>query len=121
MTPRGKVRTLTYVTATDSGVERSFDAGEGITIGSDPEGLVIPGWAGESVVLISGDSLHLRPGMRVNMCDDVGGDRLVGEFEELAEAGTQSKVIPIRGRRINVRVSAGITVFIQPATSEDES
>jgi hypothetical protein len=108
-----RLRAGAYVAAEQRIVhERVFDAGGDVTIGADEAaGLVVPSWVGPPVLLISGGSLlHLAPGMRVNMCDDAGGARIVGTFEELIARG-EAMPIPIQLRRMNIRVRQGFSVL----------
>ncbi|CAN5456247.1 hypothetical protein BH09MYX1_BH09MYX1_52190 [soil metagenome] len=68
------------------------------------------GLVGANRVVIEGATLFLGPGMRVNMCGDLGADSLIGEFEELSLNGEEVR-IPIRGRRMNIRLSESMTLF----------
>ena len=119
-----ELRAAVYVNAENRIVdERTFPPGADVTIGADPNaGLVVPGWAGAAVLLISGGTLlNLSPGMRVNMCDDHGGERIVGTFDELFAAGV-TMPIPLNRRRVNVRVREGVSVFTKYlAEGESES
>jgi 8-oxo-dGTP pyrophosphatase MutT (NUDIX family) len=76
-------------------------------------GLVVPGWNGPNLLLISrGTHLHLGPGMRLLMCDEAGGQRVCGELEELQGDGmTFPLEIPVS--RLNVRVQDGVSVFVE--------
>lgn len=90
-------------------VERTFDAGADISLGGEAAGLVVPGWTGPTVLLMTGGNLlHLEPGMRLHMCHDNGEDRVVGTFEELAAKGITSP-IQITVSKLNIRVR--ISVF----------
>ena len=92
--------------------ERTYGPGADVRLGGDPaSGLVVPDWTGPSLLLISGDGLlHLAAGMRVNMCDEHGAERIVGTYEELLAKGT-AMPIPILGRAMNIKVREGISVF----------
>lgn len=93
-------------------VERTFEPGSDITIGSDAAaGLVLPDWAGPKLLLIEGgDALNLEPGMRLHMCHDNGEERVEGTFEELVARGM---MVPIRiaVSKLNIRVRDGISVL----------
>ena len=93
--------------------ERTFDPGADVVLGSDPAaGLAVPGWRGPSVVLISrGTLLHLAAGMRLIMCDEAGGQRVTGTFEEL-QATRMTFPTPIPVSRLNVRVQPGVLAFV---------
>lgn len=85
--------------------------GEDVTIGQLGEATVsVPGWHTPPVRLVTGELLHLAPGMRVNMCGDSGEDRIVGTYDELLAAGITIP-IPLCGRRVNVLIRAGVSVF----------
>lgn len=87
--------------------------GEDVTIGQLGEATVsVPGWHTPPVRLVTGEHLHLAPGMRVNMSRDGGEDRIVGTYDELLAAGVVMP-IPIEGRRINVLLRAGVSVFVK--------
>ncbi len=89
--------------------ERIFAPSEDVVIG-EATGLIVPGW-GHPTLLISHDGfLHLSPGMRVNMCADDGEDQVIGTYEELLANGTVMP-IPIRLRRMNIRVRQGVSIF----------
>jgi hypothetical protein len=101
-----RLRAGAYVAAEQRIVhERVFEAGADVTIGADEAaGLVVPSWVGPPLLLISGGNLlHLAPGMRVNMCDEAGGARIIGTFEELTARG-EALPIAIQLRRMNIRV-----------------
>ncbi|MFO0736431.1 MAG: hypothetical protein U0270_11140 [Labilithrix sp.] len=109
------MRAGVYVRADDAIVcERRLDACSDIRIGRDGDGaeLSCAAWEGGPHLLFSGDGmLHLAPGMRVNMCGIDGDARIVGTYEELIEGMTMP--LPILGRRMNIRVREGISVFAQ--------
>ncbi len=92
--------------------EGTFEPGSDVVLGADTTcTLVVPGWEGPPIRLISGDGfLHLAEGMRVNMCGDGGASRIMGTYDELNAAGTPLP-IPILQRRINVTVRKGLLVF----------
>jgi hypothetical protein len=94
--------------------EQLFEPGDDVLIGMDANAkLVVPGWIGQSLLLISkGAFLHLEPGMRLHMCNEGGLDRVVGTFEDLVADGM---VFPIRINvtMLNVRVRDGISVFVK--------
>jgi hypothetical protein len=92
--------------------ETILPAGEDLVIGGGPPAtLVVPDWTAPPLLVISGGTqLHLGPGMRVNMCGDEGKDHIVGTYEELL-AGGMSLPIPIALRRMNIRVTNGLSVF----------
>jgi hypothetical protein len=99
--------------------KRLFESGADVRIGADAtEGLVVPGWTGETLLLISrGHLLHLGPGMRLHMCHDEGEDRVIGEFDELVASGVVSP-IPINVSKLNIRVREGISVFATYLTDD---
>lgn len=92
--------------------EQTFDASTDVRLGGTTrDALLVPGWTGPPVLLISADGfLHLRPGMRVNMCGDHGASRVVGSFEELLASGIPIP-IPILRRRMNIRIGEGVSIF----------
>jgi hypothetical protein len=59
--------------------------------------------------------------MRINMCGDQGEDRIVGTYEELL-AGGVSLPISIALRRMNIRVTQGLSIFAKylPDSAESE-
>ncbi len=89
-----------------------FEPGSWVTLGRRANAsLAFREWGGPDLLLISnGSLLHLEPGMRVDMCDDGGGGRVKGTFEELHEIGIET---PIRVRvcKLNIGVRDGISVF----------
>lgn len=93
--------------------ELVLPAGEDVTIGQLGEATVsVPGWHTPPVRLVTGELLHLAPGMRVNMCRDGGEDRVVGTYDELVAAGV-GMPIPIGGRKVNVLLRDGVSVFVK--------
>lgn len=91
--------------------EVTFPSDASITIGDATASLHVPGWSRDNMLLIeAGHHLHLGPGMRVNMCRDGGSDRIVGTFDELVASGTAIP-IPVDGRRMNILVQNGISIF----------
>jgi hypothetical protein len=94
-------------------IDKVFDAGADVTFGTDPAaGLVVPGWREANALLISeGVNLHLAPGMRLIMCDEVGGNRITGTFEELQAAGMTSP-FPIPVSRLTVQLRGLASIFI---------
>lgn len=101
--------------------EATLRPDQDLVLGSDSSAsLVVPDWTGPNVLVISSDGhLHLAPGMRVNMCARTGGMHLIATYEELLERGT-TLPIPIMGRRMNIRVSAGLSVFAKYVTERGE-
>jgi hypothetical protein len=94
-------------------VHKVFDAAADVTLGTDlAAALVVPGWREPNTLLISkGVSLHLAPGMRLIMCDEVGGNHVAGTFEELQAAGITSPIqIPVS--RLTVQLRGIASVFI---------
>jgi hypothetical protein len=94
-------------------VDKVFDAGSDVTLGTDlAAALVIPGWREPNTLLISkGVHLHLAAGMRLNTCDELGGNHVVGTFEELQAAGITSPIqIPVS--RLTVQLRGIASVFI---------
>jgi hypothetical protein len=93
--------------------EGMFLPGAEVVLGADKSaGLVVPGWSGPTVLLISrGTHLHLGPEMRLLMCDEAGGHRVCGEFEELQQGMRFPLEIPVS--RLNVRVQEGVSVFVE--------
>jgi hypothetical protein len=94
-------------------VDKVFDAGADVTLGTDlAAALVVSGWREPNTLLISkGVSLHLAPGMRLIMCNEVGGNRVAGTFEELQAAGITSPIqIPVS--RLTVQLRGIASVFI---------
>jgi hypothetical protein len=92
--------------------ETTVPAGSDVTIGATPAAsLVVAEWSDAPFLLIAaGAMLHLSGGMRVNMCGDNGERRVVGTFEELRAAGV-TMPIAIDGRRMSIRLRAGLSVF----------
>lgn len=93
---------------------RVYPAGATVTLGGPGSaGLVVPRWTlGELTLISEGALLHLTPGMHVNMCDDDGGGRVRGTFEELTEAGL-SFPMEVRVCKLNVRARADVSVFVR--------
>jgi len=93
-----------------------------LVLGGDASAsLVVPDWSGPAIRLVTRDGLlHLAPGMRVNMCGDGGSGRIVGTYEELVAEGV-SLPIAIMGRRLNVRVRAGLSVFAKYVNDRGEA
>lgn len=92
-----------------------------LVLGGDSSAtMVVPGWIGPNVLVISSDGLlHLAPGMRVNMCGNNGSRHLVGTFEELVDRDI-GLPIAIERRRMNIRVSAGLSVFAKYVNEQGE-
>jgi hypothetical protein len=57
--------------------------------------------------------------MRVNMCGDDGEDRIVGTYEELLARGVTFP-ITIALRRMNIRVTEGLSVFAKYIDDREE-
>lgn len=99
--------------------EHDFGMDERVVIGSShASNIRLDGWRTD-LILIEGNAVQLTPGMRVNMCGDLGADPVVGTFEELAR-GNSVLWIAIRDRRINVRLSPAYSAFIKQVLQERE-
>ena len=64
--------------------------------------------------------LHLAPGMRLIMCDETGGQRVTGTFEEPQATGMTFPT-PIPVSRLNVRVQPGVlalVLFVEPEAGQ---
>jgi hypothetical protein len=93
--------------------ERTFSPGADVVLGADASaGLVVPGWLGPNVLLISqGTFLHLAPKMRLVMCDEDGGHRVTGTYEELQAQGVTFPIsIPVS--RLNIRLREGTSAYV---------
>jgi hypothetical protein len=99
-------------------VNTILDPGSDVTLAADETaGLAVPGWSEPPLVLISGGTLlNLGPGMRLIMCDEAGGRRVAGEFEELCASG-MSFPMPVLVSRLNIRVRKGASVFVELVTA----
>lgn len=95
-----------------SGSDLVAGRGEGAT-------LVLPAWVGpNALVLERGHLLHMRPGMRVNMCHDGGVDRVMGTYEEL-EAQRMTLPIEVIVGGANIRIQAGLSLFVKYLSLEE--
>ncbi|MBX3188621.1 MAG: hypothetical protein KF819_16510 [Labilithrix sp.] len=113
--PNRRIRVGVYVAAYEAIVaEYVFAPGADVTLGADDTAaLRVRGWSGASIRLIErGLLLHFSPGMRLIMCDEAGGRRVTGTFEELRDQGMLFPMT-ITVSRLNVRVRDGISVFIE--------
>ena len=99
--------------------EATLDAGVDIVVGAEsPATVCVPGWNDAYLVVVEGEELIFRPGMRVNVCDAMGENRIVGTFAELFE-GPEPKRITVGNRRVNVLVNAGFSLFIDAQFEPD--
>ena len=93
-------------------VEAALERGNDVIVGAAPPATVcLQGWSEPPMLVVDGEDLLLRPGMRVNMCGPAGENRIVGTFEELFD-GDGVRRIAIGNRRVNVCVNARFTLFI---------
>lgn len=95
-------------------IERVFNPGDAVSIGSAPgASLLVPTWRGSTHLLLDGERfLHLGPGMRLHMCHDEGEDRLEGTYEELLAVGTAFP-LHVNVSKLNMKVQEGISVFVK--------
>jgi hypothetical protein len=113
--PDRRIRVGVYLLSHNALVVNTIlDPGTDIALAADETaGLRIPDWSEPPLVLISGGSLlHLGPGMRLIMCDEQGGRRVTGEFEELRRLG-MSFPMPVPVSRLNIRARTGVTVLVE--------
>jgi hypothetical protein len=113
VTMKGMQLSLAVCRAGVIALTRTCECDDLISIGTGVATLRLDAWEGETLVVIANGCIHLRPGMRVNMCGEEGQDRIVGEFEELAPGNTSLRLIPISGRRVNLRVKPGTSLFVK--------
>lgn len=113
--PDRRIRVGVYLKSIESfAVNTVLAPGTDVTLAATAaEGLAVPGWSGPPLLVVSaGTLLHLGPGMHLIMCDEEGGRRVTGEFEELQSAGMIFPLtVPVS--RLNIRVREGISVLLE--------
>ena len=93
---------------------RVYEPGSDVTIGRMEANLVVTGWEGPTLTLISGGTLlHLQPGMRLSTNANAGGSCVTPRtFEELQADGVE---LPMRveNSKLNILIRAGVSVFVK--------
>lgn len=112
--PDRQIRVGVHVTGRWVVEETILEPGSEVSLGADASAtLVWQGWAGPTVLIVeAGALLRLGPGMRIHMCDEAGGRRVKGTFEELLAQGITFPM-PVPVSRLNISPGQGVMLLVE--------